>query len=129
MHTIAPEAPRSLFREFKHVRQEPGRRRRWFEAPEATLIVWYDFTGVATGFQILLQLEEGERALTWRLGAGFSYSRVDSGDESPFKNLAPILRVDRAIPWAEVEARFLRHAASLETDLLDLVQTRLSVRC
>lgn len=117
-----------MFREFKHVRQEPGLRRRWFEAREADLVIWYDPAGAETGFQLIYASPGGDRALTWRRGLGFTHSRVDSGEDSPLKNLTPILLADGAIPWGQVEDLFKRNSASLEPDLRNLVSARLQAR-
>ena len=123
-----PDEPRARFREFQFVRQEPGLQRRWFEATDIELVVWYDQAGARTGFQLIYWPGDGERALTWRDCQGFNHSRVDSGSCSPFSNLTPILQPDGAVPWALVEELFRRRAASLEADLRDHILARLQAR-
>ena len=117
-----------MFREFKAVRQEPRGRRRLFEAPEIDLFVWLDEAGVQTGFQLIYRLKDGERALTWRKGSGFSHSRIDSGSAGPFSKQTPILQPDGVIPWSHVEDLFRRYASSLDPDLRDLILARLAAR-
>ena len=123
-----PDESRTRFREFKSVRQEPGLQRRWFEASDIELVVWYDQAGARTGFQLIYWPGDGERALTWRDRHGFNHSRVDSGSCSPFSNLTPILQPDGAVPWPLVEELFRRRAASLEADLRDHILARLQAR-
>ena len=80
-------------------------RRRGFESDglDLDLIVWYDVAGAVTGFQLCYDFGKGEHALTWREGAGFSYSIIDSGDYSPFKNRAPVLEeIQGEPPWADL---------------------------
>ena len=128
MSDCAKEPPRTSLREFKNVRQEPGCRRRWFEATDLELIVWYDSAGIRTGFQLIYWLPDGERALTWRDSAGFKNCSVDTGDASPLKNLSPTLQADGAVPWSFLEELFRQRAESLESDLHEYVQTRLLAR-
>ncbi len=128
MSNFAQEQPRITFRENKQVRQEPGSMRRWFEAPDIELVVWYDRAAIQTGFQLIYWLPDGERALTWRKGSGFNHFRVDAGDDSPFKNLSPILHADGAVPWPHLEELFRQRAGSLEADLRDHILSRLQAQ-
>jgi hypothetical protein len=112
-----------------NVRQEPDAgRRRWFDGDRLELIVWHDQAGALCGFQICYGQPDGERALTWRPGAGFSHCAVDEGDATPLKNAAPVLVADVAVPWAELEARFQAEGAALEPALRELVTGRLAAR-
>jgi hypothetical protein len=117
-----------MLREFKDVRQVPGSRRRWFEAPDLELVVWYDHAGIQTGFQLIYWPNDGERALTWRNGAGFYHSRVDTGDDSPFKNQTPILQADGVVPWPHLEELFRQRAESLDAELRLHILERLHAR-
>ena len=128
MSDCTKEPPRTLLREFKNVRQEPGSRRRWFDATDLELIVWYDSAGTQTGFQLIYWLPDGERALTWRNSAGFKNCRVDTGDASPLKNMSPVLQADGVVPWSYLEELFRQRAESLEPSLCEHVQTRLQAR-
>ncbi len=125
MSNSTREQPRITFRENKDVRQEPGRKRRWFDAPDIELVVWYDSAVPQTEFQMIYRLPDGERALTWRNRGGFNHCRVDQGDESPFKNKTPILYPDGAVPWSYLEELFRQRAESLEPDLRQHILGRL----
>lgn len=128
MSNYAQEQPRITFRENKDVRQEPGGKRRWFEAPDIELVVWYDSAVPQTEFQLIYWLPDGERALTWRNGGGFNNCRVDPGDESPFRNETPILQPDGVVPWPYLEVLFRQRAESLEPDLRQHILGRLQAR-
>jgi hypothetical protein len=112
-----------------NVRQEPSAgRRRWFDGDRLELIVWHDANNAVSGFQLCYGLPDGERALTWRPGEGFTHNAVDAGDATPFKNETPVLVADGAIPWAELAARFRAEGAKLEPGLRELVASRLAAR-
>ena len=116
--------------EYKNARQVPGQGlRRWFEGHLYELVVWYrpDATTIE-GFQILYQLMGKERALTWRAGEGFDHAQVDSGTQSPFKNLTPILLPTGSIPWPQVRQDFAAGGSALEPELRDFVRQRLEAQ-
>jgi len=119
----------AVLKEIRNVRQEAGAgRRRWFESDGFELVVWQDATGACEGFQICYDLGRGERALTWRPGAGFAHNAVDGGDASPLSNLTPILVAVGEVPWGEIEKRFGECAAGLEAGLREMVGARLAAR-
>ncbi|MSU48030.1 MAG: hypothetical protein EXS37_02900 [Opitutus sp.] len=113
--------------EIKKVRQEPGGgRRRWFEAEGLELIVWFDRAGVIEGFQIGYDFGQGDHAVTWRAGGGFSHSSVDPGDESPLVNRTPILLPAGNAPWAGIRRLFDAHSGSLDPALRGQIHARLN---
>ena len=115
----------------RNVRQESTNgRRRWFEddVQSLELIVWYDAAAVIDGFQICYDFGGGEHALTWRPKAGFAHHAVDSGSESPFTNLTPILGPEGSVPWTDLVQRFNGSSGSIEPAQRDLVATRLNAR-
>lgn len=115
-----------MLREIKNVRQEHTRgRRRWFESESLDLVVWIDATEHVTGFQLCYAKGQTEFALTWRAGLGFSHHAIDSGDDSPLKNCAPVLKPDGRAPWELITRLFEESSASLEPELRHLVQSRL----
>ncbi|MDB6126627.1 MAG: hypothetical protein JWM35_523 [Verrucomicrobia bacterium] len=113
-----------MLKEHRNVRQEPGHRRRWFEGEGIDLIVWLDSNNLVDGFQICRE----DHALTWRRDAGFAYGRVDEGDESPLKNLSPIIVPNGAIPWTAVISEFQTLSDPLEPPLRELILSRLVAR-
>lgn len=116
-----------MFHEIKNVKQESGPgRRRWFESDHFDLVVWLDAADELTGFQLCYDFGRGERALTWREGAGFAHNAVDTGTDSPFKNCTPILIADGNVPWGEVAERFAARSDTLEPGLREFVRTKLA---
>jgi hypothetical protein len=51
---------------------------------------------------------------------------VDGGDDSPLKNLTPVLQPDGRVPWPELIARFEDRGGALEPELRQLVRDRLA---
>lgn len=117
-----------MLTEFRGVKQEADRRRRWFESDGLELIAWYDGADRLAGFQLCYDAPDGERALTWRAGEGFAHHRVDSGDTSPFRNETPVLQAGGAVPWEKVAALFAARAGALEPALRDTIAARLAAR-
>lgn len=118
-----------MLREIKHVKQERGTgRRRWFESEGLDVVVWLERDGSVNGFQLCYDLGKGEHALTWRFGSGFAHSSIDSGDDSPFANLTPVLSPDPHVPWAEVARLFELRSATLESPLRRLIHDQLAER-
>lgn len=115
-----------MFREFEGVRQEPGGRRRWFESDGCDLVVWYEPDAIS-GFQLLYATGNGERALTWRRGAGFSHHAVDAGDRLLGK-LSPVLTACYDPPDPGLAELFSDRAGSLEPEIADFVAARLRER-
>ena len=113
-----------MLTENRNVRQEPGHHRRWFEGDGLELIVWQDAHTAVDGFQLC----RAGQALTWRRGAGFVHTRVDEGDETPLKNLTPVLVPDGPVPWAELTAQFRAASATLEAGLRELILARLAAK-
>ncbi|MDB6093174.1 MAG: hypothetical protein JWM32_736 [Verrucomicrobia bacterium] len=113
-----------MLREHIHVRQEPGRRRRWFEDEGLDLIVWFDEAGGVEGFQLCRNSE----ALTWRRQNGFTYGRIDEGDDTPLKNQTPVIVPNGAIPWSDVTENFKARSAPLEPLLRALILERLAAK-
>ena len=115
-----------MFREFKRVRQESIEgTRRWFESDAFDLIVWLDPAGALTGFQLCYDFGRGEHALTWRNDVGFTHHAIDAGDHTPFKNEAPILIPDGAIPWERLRQVYEERCPSLDPALREELRRRL----
>lgn len=113
--------------EIKNVRQERGQgRRRWFEAEGLELIVWLDAHDAVSGFQLCYDFGRGPGAVTWRSGSGFAHNVIDEGDDSPLKNLTPVLGPGEDAPWAEIAQLFDRHGRTLEPGLRKLVGEKLA---
>lgn len=114
----------SPFVEYKQVRQEPGPgRRRWFQAPQGDLMVWYDAHGRLTGLQFCHAEGLRERAYTWRPGAGgWRQQLVESGSSSPMRQATPILIDASTVPLEGMKARLAAGLDGLEPELAETVR-------
>ena len=117
----------AVLHEIKNVRQERGAgKRRWFESDGLELVVWLDRDDNVSGFQLHYDVGHGAHALTWREGSGFAHSAIDSGDDSPFSNRAPVLEPDGHVPWTDVEHLFDERSVTLEPELRQLIHDKLA---
>jgi|SRR6478735_5811649 len=119
-----------MLTELHSVTQERGTsiRRRWFQDDGMELIVWYR-GDAADGFQLCYSNgDRHERALTWRVGGGFSHARVDQGDSRPTKDRTPILVQDGPVPWDWIDAEFAERSHQLEPAVREFVLAALAGR-
>lgn len=115
-----------MLREIRHTRQHPGEfRRRWFFSHEQDLIVWYSEAGAIVSFQLCYAKYRDERAIWWKAGHGFSHSRVDDGEGSPFSSSTPVLVPDGIFQSASVVERFLAIAGEVPAEIVAFVADRL----
>ena len=63
---------------------------RWFTDEEIDLYVWFEQRTVVA-FQICYNKTKDEQAITWKSSGGFSHTLVDSDDDSPGRNMSPLL--------------------------------------
>jgi hypothetical protein len=96
-------------------------RRSWMSDDYFDLIVWYEPSNAIHGFQLCYGKPESERALTWLKARGFSHSKIDSGEDDPEANRAPILLPDASFPTAEVNREFRRRSEQLPKSLRNFV--------
>jgi hypothetical protein len=66
-------------------------RRRWFTDDYMDVYVWYDLNTTLIGFQVCFEKNKIEKAFTWFSSGYCSMYGVDSGEDSPLKNMTPIL--------------------------------------
>jgi hypothetical protein len=99
---------------------------RWFSDDYFDLIVWYNEQGKITGFQLCYDKKWDERAFTWKENQTPIHERIDSGETSPLKNMAPILVPDGIVPYEELIRRFREHAAEIDAVIFELVVHKLA---
>jgi hypothetical protein len=100
--------------------------RRWISDDYFDLMVWYTPGDAIHGFQLCYDKPRWERALTWLSDRGFSHMEVDSGEDDPHTNRAPVLVPDGSFPAETVLAEFARRATALPRDLRKLVTEKIS---
>lgn len=110
--------------ELRQIPNEP--RRRWFRSDDLDLIVWFDESGVPTGFQLCYDRTRAERALTWRAGFGFLHTGVDDGEQAGlWYKEAPILVGDGELDANGLSDHFLAASAGLPPGIAGFVGNKL----
>jgi hypothetical protein len=66
-----------------------------------------------------------ERAVTWSTDRGYRHFRVDAGEDTPMRNLTPILVADGSFPKERVVGRFSRASDRLDPASRTFVLERL----
>jgi hypothetical protein len=113
--------------EFTNVHQRSDEpRRRWFQADNEDLIVWFGSDDRIMGFQLCYDRARHQRALAWDENAGFSHARVDDGEAmgKPRKS-PPILLADGAFDAPALLLRFAAIAAGLPQDVAAFVRCKI----
>ena len=115
-----------MLREIGNVhQQDPGLRRRWFCDDYFDLFVWVNPGGDIVAFQLCYDLSARQRVLSWREHGGYTHHRIDSGEQSTFKNMTPILVDDGALPLPGVLEKFDARAAGIDGRVRVFVRERL----
>jgi hypothetical protein len=99
--------------------------RRWFSDDYFDLVVWYDEAGSVSGFQLCYDKQGTERALTWLRDEGVDHRKIDSGEDSPLKNMSPVLIPDGAIPYDMLLRQFRTRANALDSAIAGLIENKL----
>ena len=113
--------------EVRHVRQNPNEHfRRWFSNENSDLIVWYSLDKTIEGFELSYDKAGQEKVVRWLSGKGFSHYSVDSGEQSPLLNRAPMLRtITGKLDVESILSCFEASATDLPADLIRFVQSKL----
>jgi hypothetical protein len=100
--------------------------RRWISDDYFDLIVWYEPDERLHGFQLCYDKEGDERAVTWIRGRPIQHNRIDTGDDLPTENRAPVLVAGGTFPADLVRTEFAQRSACLSPFLRRLVLTKLA---
>jgi len=104
-----------MLREITAVRQdEPSLVRRWFQDEYFDLFVWLTQEGKVSAFQLGYDRARQERVLSWSEARGFSHTRVDAGEDTPFQSMTPLLVPGGSCPIRTLLRELERRSASLE---------------
>jgi hypothetical protein len=99
--------------------------RRWFADEDFDLVVWLDPAAIPVAFELCYDRQGAERALTWSAERGYGHYRVDTGEDTPTRNLSPILVSDGDFPGERVVGAFTRAAGALDPAIRAFVLERL----
>ncbi len=116
-----------MFREISGVKQIAGEPfRRWFSCEAMDLFVWTNDSGEIVSYQLSYDKPHPEKALTWRVGGGFSHDDVDDGSRPGRHTASPILLADGEFAAKRVLALFQANAQQLENDLQEFIVSSIS---
>jgi len=111
-----------VLQRIRGVRQDDADRRRdWYQDEYFDLFVWTGAEGAVLAFQLCYDRLNHERVLAWSPERGFLHRRIDDGEQSPVKNMAPILVTDGIFAADHVAMEFDRRAAGLEAPVREFV--------
>lgn len=99
--------------------------KQWFSDDYFDLAVWFNEQGSISGFQLCYDKLGMERAFTWTEENGTSHNRVDSGEDSPLKNMSPVLVADGIIPYDELLRQFLVRAKNMDPRIARVIERKL----
>lgn len=111
-----------MLREIQNVTQIPGElTRRWFQDKNFDLIVWQQTAGQLQAFQLCYDRMRDERVLTWSIEKGFEHAGIDSGEDDPMHNRAPILVADGVFSSAKIASAFGEVCGAIAPDIARFV--------
>jgi hypothetical protein len=111
-----------MLSEIRNVRQIEGEgTRRWFTDRYFDLIIWYDDSGMLSGFQLCYDKLGAERSFTWRRGRACHHDGIDAGEMPGHSGMTPVVVADSGSPESGVAERFLSESSAVEPQLARLV--------
>jgi hypothetical protein len=114
-----------MLREISAVRQDRADlHRRWFQDEYFDLFVWVAPDGDIAAFQLAYDRGGKERVLSWDRDAGYLHRRVDSGEESVFQKMTPLLTGAGRFPRLAVMAQFDARSSGLEEGIRRFVRDK-----
>ncbi|MBL4889241.1 MAG: hypothetical protein JKX97_04370 [Candidatus Lindowbacteria bacterium] len=117
------DLPDNAFRKIKYVLQIEGEPfREWYtDDVYFDLTVWYSEEGSIFGYQLTYGLHRDDHIVTWMRDRGLSHHKLDTGEDSPLHNLAPILVEDGVMPTEAILTRFHAVCETLNKEIIDTV--------
>lgn len=104
-------------------------RRRWFTDEYMDVYVWHDKHDALVGFQVCFEKGKAEKAFTWFSSGYCSLAGVDAGEDSPLKNMTPIIvPLDRR-DKSTLEREFKARATEMERPLAARLQKIIEMNC
>lgn len=111
-----------MLKEISNTAQPSGvLKRRWFHSPEQDLYLWENEIGEIVEFQLCYSKSRNERALSWKVGSGFSHYRVDNGEVTGRAKNTPILSLNRSFDIETILAQFSTLAETVPKNVVDFV--------
>jgi len=115
-----------MLREIRGVRQdEAAPERHWFQDDFFDLFVWTDESGAVVAFHLCYDRSNHERVLAWNATAGFIHRRIDDGEQTPVKNMSPIMTADGRFEAGGVAAEFEQRSVGLDARVRDFIRGKI----
>ncbi len=111
-----------MLREIPRTRQIAGEApRKWYNAEELDLVVWFDPEGQPMEFQLAYDKHRDEHAVSWSNDRGYSHYRVEEGPRAG----TPLLIPGGGFAAGRVTAAFSAQAGELPEPIWRFVLDRL----
>jgi hypothetical protein len=115
-----------MLQKIRGVRQDDTLlERQWFQDDFFDLFVWLDQSGTMVSFQLCYDRLNRERVLAWNKASGFIHRRVDDGEQTPVRNMSPIMVSDGRFGSESVAAEFDRRGLELDGRLLNFIRRKI----
>ena len=114
-----------MLREVAPPRAERDLDRHWFADDDFDLVVWVTRAFGPVAFELCYDRQRAERALTWSPDRGYAHYRVDAGEDTPTRNLSPILVADGDFPRERIAREFESASGGLDPAIRRFVLARL----
>lgn len=115
-----------MLKKIRGVRQDdPHRTRDWFQDEFFDLFVWTDLSAAIVAFQLCYDRLNNERVLAWNRDGGFLHRRIDDGEQTPIKNMSPILVTDGRFDAGDITGEFRERAAGLDPATRDFISAKI----
>ena len=116
-----------MLRKIRGVRQDDASRTRdWFQDDFFDLFVWSEAPGSVVAFQLCYDRLNHERVLAWRRDGGFLHRRIDDGEQTPIKNMSPILVTDGRFEPDALAAEFHARSGSLDRAVRQFIALKIA---
>ena len=100
---------------------------KWYSNEYFELAVWFHDNGDIKSFQLCYDRNRKAHALTWKDGMGFSYDKVDTGDNPGYHKMSPILVQDGPFPREEIANKFLTASKEIDSGISRFVYEKILI--
>jgi len=115
-----------MLQKIRGVRQDDAsRERHWFQDDYFDLFVWTDAAGKVLAFQLCYDRLRHERVLAWSVERGFIHRRVDDGEQTPVKNMTPIMVTDDRFAAEDIGAEFDIRGSGMDAAVRDFIRRKI----
>jgi len=110
-----------------NVRQniEDLRKKCWFQDDYFDLFIWQNDASQITNFQLCYDRLGNEHVISWDYERGFGHYRIDSGEDSPHKNMSPVFVSDELFLSHEVKLKFVQSSGHITQDVSSFITQKL----